>query len=574
MTNMPIAAALMLALLLGLAAALVVLLRVERRVRATLRQLRDAAPAGGRDVTVQPDAVLDDLHRTSEAFDDMNARFRAQAAVLDQACELAGLGTWVLLPDLQSVRISSHMGRIMGVPDDDEVVRIDALRERILPEDRAAFEDALKSAIQTRRMTEVEFRARDAVGDTRIFRARTGPGGAVPEDREGVISGVIQDITGIRHNETELARSLRLEHQAGEAARIGGWTYEIATRTLRTTQETSDLVGAEREQTLDIEDVIARFEDADERTRMERGFWTCVGAGTRFDESAGFRRLDGTETRLRVIGEAERDATGTIIGVYGTLQDVGELTLAKSASAAFRTLLGATLDALTDGFVICDGDGRIAHMNRRAHVLLGVADQNLVGRDIRQALPDGIDPQVEHAVKDALVAGDNRNFESEISAPGQWVDVTVRATPAGVAIYLEDVTETRASRARLRLLDAAVGQIDDVVLITDATGPRVVFGNEAFTRMTGYAPDEILDATPRILQGPGTERDRLDEIAEAIAARRPLRTELTNYRKDGSRFTVELDILPLFDAAGTCTHFASDGVDAPGGIKVCQVSGC
>ena len=44
-------------------------------------------------------------------------------------------------------------------------------------------------------MTEVEFRAHDAAGEVRIFRARTGPGGPVPDEMQGVMSGVIQDIT-------------------------------------------------------------------------------------------------------------------------------------------------------------------------------------------------------------------------------------------------------------------------------------------------------------------------------------------------------------------------------------------
>ena len=217
---------------------------------------------------------------------------------------------------------------------------------------------------------------------------------------------------------------------------------------------------------------------------------------------------------------------------------------------------------MTDGFVIHDRDGTIRYMNRRAQGILGVPDQDLVGGNIRQILPEDLASHFDHAVKKALATGQSQSFEGEIATPGQWIKVALLPTPAGVAIHLEDVTEDRAAHARLRLLDAAVARLDDVVLITDATscdmsGPRVVFVNEAFTAKTGYTPDEILGATPRILQGPETERDRLDEIRDAIQARQPLRTELTNYRKDGSRFTVEIDINPLFDAAGECTHFVS-----------------
>jgi hypothetical protein len=46
---------------------------------------------------------------------------------------------------------------------------------------------------------------------------------------------------------------------------------------------------------------------------------------------------------------------------------------------------------------------------------------------------------------------------------------------------------------------------DDAVLISEAEpidhpGPRVVWCNAAFSRMTGFAAEEIIGSTPRILQ--------------------------------------------------------------------------
>ncbi|MFC6050777.1 PAS domain-containing protein, partial [Methylobacterium hispanicum] len=76
--------------------------------------------------------------------------------------------------------------------------------------------------------------------------------------------------------------------------------------------------------------------------------------------------------------------------------------------------------------------------------------------------------------------------------------------------------ETCAGKADLRLLRAAVEASGEGILITsaelDEPGPRIEYANPAFTIMTGYAAHEVVGRTPRLLQGPGTERAVLDRM--------------------------------------------------------------
>jgi diguanylate cyclase (GGDEF)-like protein/PAS domain S-box-containing protein len=116
---------------------------------------------------------------------------------------------------------------------------------------------------------------------------------------------------------------------------------------------------------------------------------------------------------------------------------------------------------------------------------------------------------------------------------------------------------------RLRLLESVVRNANDVILITHAEpvdpphGPRVVYVNDAFTRMTGYQPDEILGKTPRLLQGPDTSPDMCRFIRAKLKAWEGFRAELLNYRKDGSPFWVELNVQPVADHTGVYTHWIS-----------------
>ena len=113
----------------------------------------------------------------------------------------------------------------------------------------------------------------------------------------------------------------------------------------------------------------------------------------------------------------------------------------------------------------------------------------------------------------------------------------------------------------LKLLETAVAQAKEAVLITSARleppGPEILFVNPAFSEMTGYSQEEVLQKTPRILQGPKSDRAMLTELREALSRGEPFSGETVNYRKDGSEYYVEWDITPIRTSGGQISHFLS-----------------
>ncbi len=91
----------------------------------------------------------------------------------------------------------------------------------------------------------------------------------------------------------------------------------------------------------------------------------------------------------------------------------------------------------------------------------------------------------------------------------------------------------------------------------DEPGPRIVYVNPAFTRMTGYTADEALGRNPRFLQGPGTDPEVAAAIGRDLRAHKTVRIEMVNHRKDGTAFWVEHTIRPVYDEAGHLTHFVA-----------------
>jgi PAS domain S-box-containing protein len=89
----------------------------------------------------------------------------------------------------------------------------------------------------------------------------------------------------------------------------------------------------------------------------------------------------------------------------------------------------------------------------------------------------------------------------------------------------------------------------------------IVFANQAFLEMTGYAREEVIGRNCRFLQGPETDPATRAQVREAVAARRDIATEILNYRKDGSPFWNALFMSPVYNAAGDLVYFFGSQLD-------------
>ncbi|WP_161540776.1 PAS domain S-box protein [Rhodothermus marinus] len=129
-------------------------------------------------------------------------------------------------------------------------------------------------------------------------------------------------------------------------------------------------------------------------------------------------------------------------------------------------------------------------------------------------------------------------------SPDEQAVVARLAHLAGVGMAKVKLQEERERLARV------VAQITEGVALTDTMG-NVVWVNEAFTRLTGYRPDEVLRKNiEHLLHGPETDRDTLRRMRLRLLRGRPARARLYHYRKDGSGFWDEVHIDLLYDEHG------------------------
>lgn len=128
--------------------------------------------------------------------------------------------------------------------------------------------------------------------------------------------------------------------------------------------------------------------------------------------------------------------------------------------------------------------------------------------------------------------------------------------------FVKDLLEERDRKAEnLRLLESAIRDDYDGILITELElekpGPRIVYANDGFCEMTGYSKEELIGQTPRILQGPKTDSEVLNDLKNCLKEGKSFFGQTVNYRKDGSEFINQWDIHPLTDKDGNITHWVS-----------------
>jgi len=140
------------------------------------------------------------------------------------------------------------------------------------------------------------------------------------------------------------------------------------------------------------------------------------------------------------------------------------------------------------------------------------------------------------------------------------VERTADLKKANEALQAENAERRRGEEALL-LLSSAVEQSKESIIITDREinlpGPKIIFVNPAFTQMTGYTAGEVRGKTPRILQGPRTDKAVLRRLRQSLEEGKVFEGEAINYRKGGEEFNLEWQVAPIRGSDGVITNFVA-----------------
>ena len=98
----------------------------------------------------------------------------------------------------------------------------------------------------------------------------------------------------------------------------------------------------------------------------------------------------------------------------------------------------------------------------------------------------------------------------------------------------------------LKLLKTLADNSFDSVLVTDASkNNKILYANNAFKKLTGYSPNEVIGKTPRILQGIGTDKAVISRLSNTLKKGGNFEGRAINYKKDGTPFIMFWRVVPV-----------------------------
>jgi PAS domain S-box-containing protein len=295
-----------------------------------------------------------------------------------------------------------------------------------------------------------------------------------------------------------------------------------------------------------------------------------IRRGERVDHFETLRQTkDGRLVAVSVCASPIKDATGKIVGVSKIARDITESKRAERELRKSREEFKDLFDNAPLGYHEVDAEGRLTRVNKTELKMLGYSAEELLGQFVWKI---SVDEEASRRAALAKLGGEPPPpaFERILrrkdgsTFPALIEDRIVRDEAGritGIRAVIQDITERKRAEESLKLLESAVKQSKESILITDAQldlpGPKIIFVNPAFTQMTGYTAEEVIGKTPRILQGPRTDRTVLARLRKNLEQGEVFSGETINYRKDGKEFDLEWQVAPLRDAGGKITHFVA-----------------
>ncbi len=157
-------------------------------------------------------------------------------------------------------------------------------------------------------------------------------------------------------------------------------------------------------------------------------------------------------------------------------------------------------------------------------------------------------PLIDYGLRAVSQAGPSDAFHDLSTAV-----TIVSVLPLLMARLAVERAELRQADTRLRLLEAAIEQADEQILIVTPDG-RIQHANNAYCRAAGYSQAELM----HLRGGDLLEENALpmlNQIGQVLSTGRVWRGALVHRRKDGSTFPASSAIVPLSDAHGRITHY-------------------
>lgn len=334
-------------------------------------------------------------------------------------------------------------------------------------------------------------------GDGSAFRA-----GVVmfPVLHEGVLIAVVgfaRDIADLDSTVQLAERGQAMERMAGRLSLMGSWSIERNTRELTWSRELREMLGYDPDMQPVLNSALELHPLAD-RDRVEPALELCLSEGVPFDLLISIYTASRDLLKIRILGEAIRDATGEIVRTQGTVSDITDQVAAVAAQLNIEERLASMAEGISDGILILNADLSVRHINPRGEEIMQRPAAEILGTDLWDVFPAWRGTEFSIAYRQAELAGTPVDVRAFYAPLALWLEVRMYPLTSGFAIYVHDATDEEAKRQKADedrksiIAQAALLDIARDAIVVRGLDNTIRYWNRAATELYGWTSEEVI----------------------------------------------------------------------------------
>ncbi len=279
---------------------------------------------------------------------------------------------------------------------------------------------------------------------------------------------------------------------------------------------------------------------------------------------------DGSKKSILITANPQyQDAK--VVGTLAIFRDISDLKKAEIDIKYERNLLRALIDNLPDSVYVKDNQSRKVIANPVDVKYMGLgSEEDVLGKNDYDIYPkeiaDSSFADDQYVFQSGLPQFNKEDFFVDNQNQKHWMlnsKVPIRDDQGkiiGLVGIGKDITERKEEETQRKLLETAIDHSIDAIQIVeidqdDLSVSKVIYVNEGCCKMTGYAKEDFIGKSPRILRDSKSGDSKLKLINEAILKHESCEMEINDYRKNGEAFWSVLSITPVANNEGKYTHW-------------------
>jgi len=498
--------------------------------------------------------------RKEMTFAENSEREKAEALLLQsnqrliRGAAVSKSGNWEFDLDKGTISASEGAQKLYGI--EGRNWKYEDIRVIPLPEYRNMLENGLSELINNGKIYDFEFKIRQQNTGNIIDIHSI----AEYDPLKKILFGVIQDITDRKKVEDALLKSEENYRVLIENQGEGVATVDLNEIFVFANPAADQMFGVPKGQL--VNRCLLDFLMPDDVRKIKEQ----TAKRAKFEKSSYEIEIishTGEMRHLLVTAAPQTNVQGEITGTFGIFRDMTESKNAQKELINSEGKYREMANSLPVGIFECDLTGEITFANEtvmnwlgynEGEILLGFNMLQFIDQSERTRAFERFTNLIANDLQTASEYHPIRKDGSSFTVLASVCVVKLNGAITGVRGTLTDISERKQIEDKVRILSQTVEQNPASTIITNAQG-RIEYINNAFTALTQYKIEEVINKLPRIFN-PGHIPDaEFDAMWESLRAGRVWKGEYQNRRKDKLCYWEDVTISSLMDSNGVISNF-------------------